>query len=56
MVSTNLRNKQTILNDQIGLKICEKCGSILVNRILILKNGRKQRILQCIVCKYWYPA
>ena len=56
MVSTDLRNKQTTLSDKTGLQLCEKCGSVLVNRMLILKNGRKQKIYQCIVCKHWFPA
>ncbi|MHA1805583.1 MAG: hypothetical protein ACTSU4_13785 [Promethearchaeota archaeon] len=41
------------------LKTCEKCGNLMVNRVIIIKNGKgikeRQKIYQCIVCRHWIP-
>jgi hypothetical protein len=40
-----------------GLHICEKCGNVMVTRVL--KRGSNphsdvlDKILQCVVCKHW---
>ncbi|MFX0010214.1 MAG: hypothetical protein ACFE9R_07865 [Candidatus Hermodarchaeota archaeon] len=40
-----------------SLKICEKCGNVMANRILRRdingNSGKLERILQCIVCRHW---
>jgi len=40
-----------------GLHLCEKCGNVMVTRVLRrdLDSNIKnlEQILQCIVCKYW---
>ncbi|MFX1568164.1 MAG: hypothetical protein ACFFCV_07340 [Promethearchaeota archaeon] len=38
------------------LTICSKCGNVMVNRIIRTNNsseGSFQKVLQCIVCRYW---
>jgi len=39
------------------LPICEKCGNVMVNRVirrdLDFKTKKLEQIQQCIVCKYW---
>ncbi|MFW9938973.1 MAG: hypothetical protein ACFFD5_15105 [Candidatus Thorarchaeota archaeon] len=40
-----------------GLHICEKCGNVMVMRVLKRSsNPNKEaldKILQCIVCRHW---
>lgn len=51
---TKLASQKVKING--SLKTCEKCGSIMVSRILIMKNGKgtkKQKVYQCIVCRHW---
>jgi len=40
-----------------GLQICEKCGNVMVMRVLKRESNPKSdnldRILQCIVCRHW---
>jgi len=40
-----------------SLRICEKCGNVMVNRVLRRNSdanpGKLERILQCIVCRHW---
>ncbi|MBA7512742.1 hypothetical protein ES705_04750 [subsurface metagenome] len=35
------------------LHICEKCGNVMVNRVLRRDSDKLERILQCIVCRHW---
>ena len=38
------------------LVICEKCGNVMVNRVIRNKNSDDvvfQKVSQCIVCRYW---
>ena len=41
------------------LDICDKCGSVMITRLIAEKNGsvkttmRLARIKQCVVCRHW---
>ncbi|MFW9829767.1 MAG: hypothetical protein ACFFEY_19490 [Candidatus Thorarchaeota archaeon] len=38
------------------LILCDKCGNVMVNRIIRTNNSeevRFQKVYQCIVCRYW---
>jgi len=38
------------------LAICVKCGNVMVNRKIRMHNSEEvifQKVLQCIVCRYW---
>ncbi|MFW9987985.1 MAG: hypothetical protein ACFFC3_04960 [Candidatus Odinarchaeota archaeon] len=38
------------------LTICTKCGNVMVNRVIRTTNSDGivfQKVLQCIVCRYW---
>jgi hypothetical protein len=48
MVAQKLKSKD--------LTICTKCGNVMVNRTIRTKNSDEvvfQKVLQCIVCRYW---
>ncbi len=37
---------------------CEKCGSIMAIRMVVIRNGdpskvKLMKIVQCVVCKHW---
>ncbi|MHA2287480.1 MAG: hypothetical protein ACXABG_01710 [Promethearchaeota archaeon] len=40
-----------------NIRVCDKCGNVMVNRILRRdSNGdpsKLEKILQCIVCRHW---
>ncbi|MHA1477548.1 MAG: hypothetical protein ACTSPU_05050 [Promethearchaeota archaeon] len=40
-----------------SLRICEKCGNVMVNRVLRrnydANPSKMEKILQCIVCRHW---
>ncbi len=40
-----------------GLNLCEKCGNVMVTRVIRRDSDFKvnnfEQIQQCIVCKYW---
>ncbi|MHA1293981.1 MAG: hypothetical protein ACTSQJ_15100 [Promethearchaeota archaeon] len=46
---------------QQKLLVCEKCGSLMITRLIAQKNGEKNKIAklvkiqQCIVCRHWKP-
>jgi len=54
---TKVVPKKVEVND--SFMTCDKCGSIMVNKILFVKNGnngiKKEKIYQCIVCRHWLP-
>ncbi|MFX1601087.1 MAG: hypothetical protein ACFFB6_10865 [Promethearchaeota archaeon] len=38
------------------LVICNKCGNVMVNRVIRTRNSDEivfQKVFQCIVCRYW---
>ncbi|MFX1389774.1 MAG: hypothetical protein ACFE9Z_06925 [Promethearchaeota archaeon] len=38
------------------LTICGKCGNVMVNRVIRTNSSKEvrfQKVLQCIVCRYW---
>lgn len=41
------------------VKMCDKCGSIMVARMIAIRNGGKDhapkfvRAFQCTVCRHW---
>jgi len=55
MVEMHLKKNPSSFTKESQLKFCEKCGSVLIARNIKLKNGDMQKILQCIVCRYWTP-
>ena len=41
---------------QKDLNICTKCGNVMVNRVMRTNHSEEvlfQKVLQCIVCRYW---
>lgn len=48
--------KTILLAEKTSVQFCEKCGSALVSRVIKSEKGESQKILQCIVCRYWLPA
>ncbi len=38
-----------------NLHICEKCGNVMVNRVLRRDSDKLERIHQCVVCRHWVP-
>ena len=40
-----------------NLRVCDKCGNVMANRILKRdsngNSGKLEKILQCIVCRHW---
>ncbi|MFX0058730.1 MAG: hypothetical protein ACFE85_05285 [Candidatus Hodarchaeota archaeon] len=40
-----------------GLQICDKCGNVMVTRVLKRSSNPEKavldKILQCIVCRHW---
>jgi DNA-directed RNA polymerase subunit M/transcription elongation factor TFIIS len=40
-----------------GLHICKKCGNVMITRVIKRdsnpNSNKLEKILQCVVCKYW---
>ncbi len=51
--------------EQKALIMCKKCGSPMITRMIVEKNGETKTIIrtqmkfikihQCIVCRHWAP-
>ena len=43
-----------------GLHICEKCGNVMVTRVIRRNHSfdptKLDKILQCVICKFWKEA
>lgn len=37
----------------MSLKICNKCGNVMALRIIINKEKKREKILQCFICRHW---
>jgi DNA-directed RNA polymerase subunit M/transcription elongation factor TFIIS len=38
------------------LHLCSKCGNVMITRKIAVNNSKEkhfEKILQCIVCRYW---
>lgn len=53
---------QRIKADSELLTTCDKCGSVMITRKIITKNGNTEgtvkfiKVTQCIVCRHWRPC
>lgn len=37
----------------MSLKICNKCGNVMALRTIINKERKREKILQCFICRHW---
>jgi len=45
--------EKVVANKFKKLHICEKCGNVMVNRVIRRGPNKLESILQCIVCRHW---
>ena len=36
-----------------SLKMCKKCGNVMALRTIINREKKRQKILQCFICRHW---